>query len=420
MAILNYVHYSLLLLFGIVLSLTFSGLQIQKRKNIITIAITFLACAAVQVITYIYFDEETVWKLYPLICHVPLLLLLAIYYRKNLLTAFSAVSTAYLCCQPAKWIGLLALAITDSETVSLVTRILVLLFVGIITPIHLSPILSKLFNKDMQSVLIFGSVPIVYYLFDYTMGIYTDLWISNYQLVIEFLPFFICIIFILFCFFYYREYEQKLDAEHTKQIIRIKLEQQAKEIEAIKRSEQEIRILRHDMRLVLNTVLMCLKEQDYDKATEMLSSYASSIESAKIEHFCEIDTVNYVLSYFAAKCETDNIKFTYDVKLDACKVDEIMLCSIISNALDNALNALTNTSPSDKWIELVLKNSDNKMLFSVKNPFNEMPQFADDMPISNKIGHGFGTQSIRYMTEKFNGKCQFSVKDNVFITRVII
>ena len=36
--------------------------------------------------------------------------------------------------------------------------------------------ISKLFEKDIKSVLIFGSVPIIYYLFDYIMGIYTDLW----------------------------------------------------------------------------------------------------------------------------------------------------------------------------------------------------------------------------------------------------
>lgn len=42
------------------------------------------------------------------------------------------------------------------------------------------------------------------------------------------------------------------------------------------------------------------------------------------------------------------------------------------------------------------------------------------MQYSSKEGHGFGTQSIRYVTEKLNGNFQFSVKDDWFILRVIL
>ena len=418
--LLFYFHYGFILLFGIVLSLSFSNIQISKKKNAIIALSTFLVCALLQLISYNKFSEDAVWKSYPLICHLPILLLLFLYYRKNLLTAISSISTAYLYCQPAKWIGLLVYYLTENSTIELIVRIIVLIAVGILVLIYLSPSLSNLFRKDIKSVFIFGCIPIVYYLFDYTMLVYTDLWISNTKLVIEFLPFFLCIIFIMFCIFYYKEYEQKLDAKHNQEIIRIKSEEQTKEIAAIRRGEYEIRLLRHDMRLLLNTVLMCINEENYEKATELLSSYASQIDRTKLKHFCEIETINYIISHFMAKCETEHIDFEYDISINECKVDEVTLCSIISNVLDNAANAQTQLPISKRNISFMLKNFEGKILISVKNPIENVPSFIDGLPVSKNIGHGYGTQSVRYLTEKLKGNCQFTAKDNQFIARVII
>ena len=68
----------------------------------------------------------------------------------------------------------------------------------------------------------------------------------------------------------------------------------------------------------------------------------------------------------------------------------------------------------------MLKDSGGKLLLSVKNTFNGTPVFIDGLPTTNKKGHGYGTQSIRYMTEKLGGKCQFSTQDNIFILRVVL
>lgn len=64
--------------------------------------------------------------------------------------------------------------------------------------------------------------------------------------------------------------------------------------------------------------------------------------------------------------------------------------------------------------------NDDKLLISIKNTFAQKPELTDGIPRANKSGHGFGTQSIRYVTEKLNGNYQFSIKDDMFILRVIL
>lgn len=123
---------------------------------------------------------------------------------------------------------------------------------------------------------------------------------------------------------------------------------------------------------------------------------------------------------FSTKCNSQNVRFIYTIELEELTVDEVLFSSILSNALDNALNAQKELSVSLRTIRLILKSAHNKLLLSVENPVAKQPLFSDGLPVTNEKGHGYGTQSIRYMTEHLGGNCQFLTQDNTFTLRVII
>ena len=419
-AVFYYAHYILLLAFGVVLSFAFGGIRLLERENLRRMAVLFVLCGLLQLVAYLAFDEQTVWKLYPLITHVPIGAVLCLVYRRNIVTALAAVSSAYLCCQPAKWLGLLCYSLTHSAVAQGVVRSLTLVAVGGVVLCCLAPTLSRLFLKDRKSAAIFGSVPLVYYLYDYSMGIYTDFWTTNDRVAAEFLPFFLCVAFLLFCFAYYKEYEQKADAENKEQLIRLAVEQQRREVEAVKRSENELRILRHDMRMLLGNLSVCIENNDRETAREMISAYTSYIEGTKVDYYCANAIVNYILTDFANKCKEKQVAFTCVAGVEELAVDEILFSSILSNALDNALNAQEEMAEDRRRVELMLKLVNGKLLLSVKNPTATVPVFVDGLPLSARKGHGYGTRSIRYMTERLGGHCQFSVQDGLFILRVVL
>lgn len=113
-----------------------------------------------------------------------------------------------------------------------------------------------------------------------------------------------------------------------------------------------------------------------------------------------------------------NSSFEHEVKIDHLAVDVNMFSAILSNALDNALDAQKELPQESRSVRLMLKTSGGKLLLSVENPIAAAPRFADGLPVSKKEGHGYGTQSIRYMTERLGGKWQFSVKESTFIQRL--
>ena len=86
--ILFYLHFALLLFFGILLSAAFSGIRIFERKNLFQIGICFAFCGLLQLWGYFSFGEETVWKIYPLITHFPIVFWLCVFLKKGFLYGY--------------------------------------------------------------------------------------------------------------------------------------------------------------------------------------------------------------------------------------------------------------------------------------------------------------------------------------------
>lgn len=391
-----------------------------SKKNALLCLITCLVSGLLQLSVYFLLGEEVVWKLYPLITHFPLFILLCLVFHKNYFASICSICTAYLCCQPAKWFGVLAFSLWNHECIEYLVRISVLLIVAALILRFASSHLAEIFNHDNRGKVILGIIPIVYYIFDYISGIYTDFWLKYDRVAIEFLPLFLCIMFLLFCILYHNEYQNKAAAERNEQIIRLTLEEQAKEIKAMERSSFEIRLLRHDLRLFLNNLSMCIENNDKDTAQKLIHSYVDSVEATTVTKYCSNPTINYILSSFNAQCLAQNISFVCQINLDTVSCDEIMLSTILSNALDNALNAQKKLPAAERQIHLLLKNHCDKLLLSIKNSYGEEPVFQDGLPVSTQKNHGYGTKSIVYLTQKMGGNCQFKVQNGQFIFQLII
>ena len=421
--ILYYAHYALLLIFGIVVSAAFAGVT-ATGKNGGRLLLLAALCGGLQIGVYGLFGENAVWQWYPLITHLPMVLALRFWFGRQLSNAVSATATAYLCCQIAKWFGLAARTLSGDVRMELAVRIIVLLVTLAVLLRWISEKIAKLFNPAHKSSWIFGITPVVYYLFDYAVAIYSSLWSENHQLVVEFLPLFLCIGYLVFCAVYYREYELKNEAERKEQILRITVDQQSKEVEMIRRSEEEIRRLRHDLKLFLNSLSTCIEQADKETARKLISGFSQQAEASSVIRYCGNDTLNYVLSDYAARCQEKGIRFQPTIELAELTADALLFSTILANALDNALNAQyrqnANEGEQRGDIRLLLKNNCGKTLLCVKNTFHEAPLFCNGIPASFREGHGYGVQSILYITEKLGGNCQFTIEENLFVLRVVV
>ena len=419
-SVLELLHHAVTLLFGVYMSAAFLGIR-MSRKNIAILCEFSAAVGAVSTLVFVSFGADFTTQVYPLIIHLPLILFLTFFYKYTPLCSTLSVLTAYLCCQISKWVGLAVLSITDAEWVYYSVRIVTTIVVFAVLIRYVSNATAQLIQKSREALLIFAILPFTYYFFDYATGVYTELIYSGEKVVSEFLGFALSIAYLLFLLVYFKQYEEKRETEQRSHILEMQREQYKREIEAQKRSANALSLLRHDMRHFCVAISTYIDSGEYDKAKEYISGIISYVDRTATHKFCKNEIVNMILSSYENVMEENRIDFKTSICIpERLPVSDVDLTSILSNALENAIHAVLPLEVEKRHITLHLRMDDGKLLISLKNTFAEKPVLTDGIPHSSKEGHGFGTQSIRYVTEKLKGNCQFSVKDDWFILRIVL
>ena len=265
------------MLFGIFLSAFFLGVK-QDKKNILQLLSLAVVSGILYVLCVLLFGTETVDQIYPLIVHAPLLFVLVLHYKFRILPSLISIFTAYLCCQCSNWMGLFALFVTGQEWCYYVCRILVTIGVFVILCRYVCQTTAMLFAKTDRELLIIGSLPMVYYIFDYATTKFSSLLYTGNKAVPEFLGFAMCLTYLLFLLVYFREYEMKNKAEQYNELIRMQLNSFQTEMTNTRKSEKKMSILRHDTRHHLSVLRTLIQQGETDKALEYLISYFQSVD----------------------------------------------------------------------------------------------------------------------------------------------
>lgn len=192
------------------------------------------------------------------------------------------------------------------------------------------------------------------------------------------------------------------------------------EVSRNKENEEKQRILRHDMRHVLNNIATLIKENRYTEALMTIEGYNKSIIETTNTNYCENTILNSIICYFEAKCKANNVE--YSVKVNDfeselhCPIEEVGL--ILSNILENAYNASIKTSKP--FIKLTFVNNRGRIILQVINSYKGKIKFDNNnMPISQKEGHGVGSTSIQYYAKKNDLLVDYNVTNDTFKITVL-
>ncbi len=413
-----FLHNATTLLFGVYISASFLGIKMTK-KNIFSLLLFSCATGALYILSFILFKGGGTEKIYPFIIHIPLIFFLSFKYKYKFSLCTLSVLMAYLCCQISNWAGIVALNISGKMWIFYLARCIITAVTFIFLIRHVSQATSQLLNKPTSSIFIFGILPLVYYIFDYVSSVYTTLLYSGKEIVVEFMGFVLCISYIIFIFLYFKQYEEKREAEQLNTLIEMKRKQSEKDIEIIRRSENTIRILRHDIRHFLMNISSLIENGENDKAIKYIGDVVSYADNTAVKKYCGNELVNLIISSFEEEIKKNGIEFKYRFEIpEFLPISEIDLSSILSNAIENAVNAARDADV--KLIDIYMSKTNGKLLISVKNTFLKAPEMVNGIPTASKEGHGYGTQSIRYTTEKLKGNCHFTVSGNLFVLQIII
>ena len=415
--LMSFVNYAFVLFFGIIVSLYLADFPFEEHKRFYTL--TLLGFGIAQIIFYLALGEKALYQCYPLLIHLPLILLIRFVLKQNIYVSMIAVLSAYLLCTPRKWIGTLVSSFFDySPLVSnIVTSVITLPLLFLVIR-YVAPHVIKLKQENKTTLLLFFLLPLIYYILEYAFTVYTDLLHTGGIVVIDFLDSFLVLLYFILSMLMIELSSQRNKAERENLLLTTVSSQAKKEIEQIAEVQKQAAIHRHDLRHHLNFLQTCLAENKPTEALRYIREIDSSLRFTGMKRYCVNDSINLILSSYADKAKDREVTCTFTITAtDFSRFQITDLCSLISNGLDNAINACEKiNSVEDRYIHLRLYEKNAQLCIKLSNSYSydHAPVFRNEFPISNETGHGFGVQSMVSVIEKYQGICRFFTKNGEF------
>lgn len=413
---IEFSRYFTALLFGLAVAVSFVGME-RTRKNYMVFGGFIVVIFIIQVACLFRWGMDTTWKIYPLLTHLPIAAFIALYLKRSWLISLTSMVVAFLCCQPPRWIGTVAGEVFDSASMNHVGYIATAFLMYYFLQKYVAKSARHLMERSVKSCLLFGSMPAFYYLFDHATTVYTDFMYSGARVAVQFMPFVTSAFYFVFVLLYYAETQKQASIQRERDMLDTQLRQAQTEFASLRLMQQNAATYRHDMRHHF-ALLQGLASKGYiEEIQEYLRTAQSDIDTITPIRFCENETVNLILSAYATKAKQSGILLTVEARLpDSLPFSDTELCSLLSNALENAIQASENIADSnERYIKLRMYSKNNKLCIDIRNSYQTEPIFHQGLPVSKEQGHGFGTKSMAHIVEKHGGVYQFLVKDGWFI-----
>ena len=418
--LLELCKYILVLVYGLFLSADIAGcLQTRRQRKVLWILCPVLLL--VQGIFWLSLGSDSVRRLYPLITHLPLVLSLVFVLKQPAGICIVSVTVGYLCCQLPRWTELVLLALTSHPLIgSLGYLVSIFLFYFLLRRWFVRAARSAMAYSS-RALLLFGSLPVAYYLFDYLTAVYFRLSSAELLALNEFLPTALIAFYVVFLAAYHVQLEKRAQAELQTSRMDAELEQSRREMDNLRSAQSMAAVYQHDMRHHLNILERYLASGSAVQAQTYIQSVLSNLDAVTLHRFCENETVNLLCSSFHDKAVRMGVRFRVDVKLPgSLPIPDPALCAMLSNGLENALHAAADLAEADRWMEFYGTVKYNKLLLEIRNPFSGELVLENGLPTSLEPGHGYGCRSIQSIATHYKGLCTFEPDHNLFTLRILL
>ena len=144
-----------------------------------------------------------------------------------------------------------------------------------------------------------------------------------------------------------------------------------------------------------------LEQKPFD--INAIESYVHSLQSAQTSRILLVNThhsaLDALLNQKALVARNRSIDVQFRVNdLSAVKIDLVDLTVIISNTLDNAIEACEKLPVQDRQIYIQVVLDDNELFYAVRNRSLPVDVSSDRLPVTTKENpsfHGYGLQNVQ-------------------------
>lgn len=202
----------------------------------------------------------------------------------------------------------------------------------------------------------------------------------------------------------------------------------SKEIEHIKdkvrireKTENEFRILRHDLRHILISVNQMIANDKANEALDLIGNYIQKVDNTSVQCYCNDYIIDSVIDYYAGICKLNDIEYVINIKgiEEDTNIPHYDFAVFLSNCLENAVNA-TKEMPDNKKISVNFYNNMGRLVLQIKNTYNgQIKLDKNNRPVNRKKNHGIGTKSIDNFVRNNNLLIDYQITDTTFAINIL-
>lgn len=417
---------ALTLLYVFVLLWILMGIDIKNfgRKQRLLIGVRMLLLCLANELIYRMINGLMYTKGIILFMHLPMFLLYLHIGKKGVIKTTFMILTAIVFTAPTI---LVANIVGRNFPAGWIPQMLSDVFSYTIMLLIAQYVFRKCFNYllsygENQFFILFSLVPVMFYVYMFA-AINADVssLTSSSGYIVRMLPTVIVFISYFLLPYIYKTLNEKMLVESKQNALQQKLVSSETQIQMLNEANVRMAVYRHDVRHQLNLLDQLLSNEKLEQAQQFVKSAAADLDAVVPKRFCENETVNLLCSSYDTKAQNLGVRLKIRASLpEKLSLSDTELCSVISNGLENALRAASDTTLVDQWVSICCEVKKEQLLLQIQNSYSGQVIMENGLPVSKREGHGYGCLSIQTIVQNNHGLCSFAAEEGVFTLRVMI
>lgn len=162
------------------------------------------------------------------------------------------------------------------------------------------------------------------------------------------------------------------------------------------------------------------REQLLEEAKNAAMIYDSGVHT-------DNEVLNVLLTEKSLYCMDKGIKLSCNINTkNVDRINVIDLYTMLGNAIDNAVEGVSRLKEDDadkRTISITIDTVGGMLLFEIVNYYGGEIKYKDgriQTSKADKVNHGIGLRSIKFIAEKYGGVLQVKSDGGVFVLRIVI
>ncbi len=170
---------------------------------------------------------------------------------------------------------------------------------------------------------------------------------------------------------------------------------------------------------------MLMKKKDYSKLEDYIGNISDGLDAQLDMVDTNNDVVNAILNAKYYEAIKNDVLFVLKINdLSDIKVSDEDIVTILSNLLDNAIEAAKQCDVGKRTVKIKLLSEDDVLTIAVSNTYKTELMFTEDGYIrttkNNKEEHGWGIRNIVATLEKYDAEYIIDYKNGEFVFSIMM